>query len=482
MAGFMLKQRFRLVLRAPRLARSVTQCVFGLALCGASLTACKKKPLPGPAPAPEAEETSETATSAPPAVSSRPPSPGPVPTRCRELPQSSPFRIGDVVASRVTRDDAEDGGPDEDDEVPDPYAVELGPARADADGFTVSALRSMKGGSHALVAFLGPDAASGKVVDLGVVHGDPDPPLFVAHGKDLLLAVPDTDAGGGMLKLGLLKDVRGAAQLSWGPEISGVRSDSTFALELVGERAFLVYAADSGGKIRVFGASFDPSNPKQKLTPEPLSALGSDVDSPRLAVRKGGYWLAVLRALDAPKPKQKTPAGDAGSDLADDSLLDIGTARIEVTKLDAQGKSASSPLIITAPGTRPMSLDLVPAADGGAYVGFRGDDSTPGAEGGALQLVHVKPDGSFESVHVEGELNGTGTPSLLLDASDASQLWLSAAGENGGTWFGRINEHSTLAPDGLVRGGDLIAVRDGHLLLARTKGTAADFSVVHCAD
>jgi len=96
--------------------------------------------------------------------------------------------------------------------------------------------------------------------------------------------------------------------------------------------------------------------------------------------------------------------------------------------------------------------------------------------------VHVKPDGSFERVHVEGELNGAGTPSLLVDASDASKLWLSAAGENGATWFGRINEHSTLAPDSLVRGGALIAARDGRLLLARTKGTAADLSVVQCGD
>ncbi|MET0790499.1 MAG: hypothetical protein ABW061_03180, partial [Polyangiaceae bacterium] len=159
------------------------------------------------------------------------------------------------AAKDKDKDDAEDGGPDEDDEVPDPYAVELGPARADADGFVLSALRTLKGQSHALIAFVAPDAATGKVVDLGPVHGDPDPPLFAAHGKDLLIATPDTDAGGGMLKIGLLRDARGSAQLNWGPELSGVRRDSTFALEVSGERAFLAYAADSAGKIRVFGAA-----------------------------------------------------------------------------------------------------------------------------------------------------------------------------------------------------------------------------------
>ncbi|MES1175393.1 MAG: hypothetical protein ABUL62_13815 [Myxococcales bacterium] len=383
------------------------------------------------------------------------------------------------------KDDSEDGGPDEDDEVPDPYAVELGPARADGDGFVLSALRTVKGHSHALIALLAGDATSGKVVDLGPVHGDPDPPLFVAHGRDLLVAAADTDAGGGMLKIGIVRDARGSAEVHWGPELSGVRRDSTFALEASGERAFLAYAADSGGKIRVFGASIDPSNLKQKIAPEPLSAAGADVDSPRLARRSGGFWLAVLRALDAPKnkPQKPKPPSDGSTDLAEgDSLLDIGTGRIEVTKLDAQGKPVSSALVVTAPGARPMSLDLAAAADGGAYIGFRGDDSTPGAEGGALELVHVKADGSFEKVTLGGELEGTGTPSLLVDSAEPSKLWLSAAGQNGATWFGRLNEHSTLAPDGFVRGGDLIAARGGQLLLSRTNGTAADLSVIQCTD
>ena len=477
MAGVMLKQR----LSGTR--KSLTQCVFGLAalaLCSAQLAACKKKPPPLP-PEPESrEELAEPVESAAPVQ----PSPGPVPARCRELSPSASFRIGEVAPSRAAQTDAEDGGPDDDDEVPDPYAVELGPARADADGFMLSALRSLKGQSHALIVLIGPDASSGKVVDLGIVHGDPDPPLFAAHGKDLLIATPDTDAGGGMLKIGLVHEARAGAQLTWGPEVSGVRRDSTFALEVSGERAVLAYAAESAGKIRVFGALLDPSNLKQKVSPEPLSAPGADVDSPRLAQRKGGYWLAVARSLDAPKAKLKPHPSDASTDLGEgDSLLDLGTRRIEVTKLDAQGKAASSALVVTAPGARPISFDLAGAPDGGAYVGFRGDDSTPGADAGALELVHVKADGSFEKVQLSGELDGTGTPSLLADFSDPSKLWLAAAGENGATVFGRLLDHnSTLAPDSFVRGGDLIAARDGHLLLSRTKGTAADLSVVQCTE
>lgn len=471
----------------------VTHCVFvALALCTAGLAACKKKP-PAPAPAPESSEESADPPTAvndgtAPSAAASAPSQGPVPSRCRELPQSSPFRIGEVASARTNKDkdkdDTEDGGPDEDDEVPDPYAVELGPAQADADGFMLSALRTLKGQSHALLALLDGEARTGKLVDLGAVHGDPDPPAFAARGKDVLIAAPDTDAGGGMLKIGLVRDARGAAELSWGPEISGVRRDSTFALQVSGEHALLAYAADSGGKIRVFGVSIEAKNLKQKVTPEALSAAGADVDSPRLAVRKGGYWLAVLRALDAPKPKPKpAPPSDGTTDLAEgDSLLDIGTGRIEIMKLDALGKPASSPLVVTAPGARPISLDLAAAADGGAYVGFRGDDSTPGAEGGAFELVHVKADGSFEKVTLGGELEGTGTPSLLVDSSDPSKLWLSAAGQNGATWFGRLGEHSTLAPDSLIRGGDLIAARGGQLLLARSNGTAEDLSVVQCTE
>jgi len=481
MAVFMIEQRFSVFGKAR--SRFMAHCVSNSvavaaagALCSAGVFACKKK-APPPAPQPElredAPESSESAA-APPV-----PAPGPVPARCRELPQPSPFRIGELVAPRA--DDAEDGGPDDDDEVPDPYAVELGPARADSDGFTLSALRSVKRQTHALIAVVAPDAVAGKLIDLGVVHGDPDPPLFAPAGKDLWLVTPDTDAGGGMLRVGVIHDPRASARVTWGPEITGVRRDSTFALEAANERALLAYAAESAGKIRVFGVLLEPNNPKQKLAPEPLSAAGADADSPRLAVRSGGYWLAVARALDAPKAKPKTEAADAGPTvLEEESLLDIGTRRIEVIKLDLQGKAVSSPLVVTAPGARPMSFELASAPDGSAYLGFRGDDSTPGASGGALQLVHVKPDGSVEKVELSGETNGAGTPSLLRDESAPGALWLTAAGENGGTIFGRVRDKTALAADSVVRGADLIAARDGKLLLARSKGTAAELSLLSC--
>jgi hypothetical protein len=153
-----------------------------------------------------------------------------------------------------------------------------------------------------------------------------------------------------------------------------------------------------------------------------------------------------------------------------------------VTKLDAQGKPSSSSLVVTAPGARPMSFELAAAADGSAYVGFRGDDTTPGAAGGALQLVHVKLDGSFQKLELSGESNGTGTPSFLSDASASGGFWLTAAGENGATFFGRVAERCALAGDSVVRGGDLIAAREGKLLLARAKGTAAELSLLSCTE
>jgi len=162
------------------------------------------------------------------------------------------------------------------------------------------------------------------------------------------------------------------------------------------------------------------------------------------------------------------------------ALLDIGARRIEVTKLDAQGKAISSALVVTAPGTRPMSFELASAADGSAYIGFRGDDSTPGAAGGALQLVHVKADGSFERLELGAESNGAGTPSFLSDDSAQGGLWLTAAGENGATIFGRVQAQSALLADSAVRGGDLIAAREGKLLLARSRGTAAELSLLSC--
>jgi hypothetical protein len=450
------------------------------ALCSAGLGACKKKAPTPPAPQPELHEDSPESSES---VAPTPPSPGPVVKRCQELPQAAPFRIGELAHASSRADEPDDGGPDDDDEVPDPYAVELGSARADKDGFTLSALRTVKGQTHALIALVGADAdaASGKVIDLGVVHGDPDPPLFVVRDKDVWLVTPDTDAGGGTLRTGVIHDARGSAKVSWGPELAGVRRDSTFALESSGERALLAYAAEAQGKIRVFGVLLAAGDPKQKLTPEPLGAAGADVDSPRLALRPGGYWLAVARSLDSAKPAAKAQLSDASTG-EEAALLDIGARRIEVTKLDAQGKPISSALVVTAPGTRPMSFELGSAADGSAYVGFRGDDSTPGAAAGALQLVHVKLDGSLEKLELSGESNGAGTPSFLRDDSPEGELWLTAAGENGATIFGRVREQSALLGDSVVRGGDLIAAHEGKLLLARSKGTAAELSLLRCAE
>lgn len=469
----MLKERL--------IARSVAQRAFGLgalALCSLGLAGCKKKP---PVPPAEPESSAEIVPSEP--APAPAPSAGPVASRCHASAQQTVYTIGEVTASHAPLEDGDDGGPDEDDEVPAPFSVELGQARPDPGGFLVSALRSTKGQAHALIALLSADASTGKLIDLGSVHGDPAPPAFAAHGADLLVVASDTDAGGGMLRLALLRDARGKGELTWGPELTGVRRDSTFALEFSGDRALLTYAGEALGKIRVFGVIVDPANLKNKLTPLPLSAAGADVDSPRLARRAGGYWLAVARSLDAPKGKPNPNARDASADLAEEeTLLDLGTRRIEISKLDVQGKAASSALVITAPGARPMSFDMASSADGGAYVAFREDDSTPGADGGALSLVHVKPDGTFEKLPLAGDESGTGTPSLLVDSSVAAKIWLTAAGENGATWFGQITDHTVLAADTGVRGADLIAARDGHLLLTRSKSTAAELSVVECAE
>ena len=450
-----------------------------LPLCSALVVGCKKKP-PVAVTVPESDE--EIVATVPGLAPSASSSAGPVLTRCHETGNSG-FTIGEAAPSRAPADDDDLGGPDEDDEVPAPFSVELGPARPDSAGFVLSALRSTKGQAHALIGLLSADSSSGKIVDLGAVRGDPDPPQFALHGADVLVVAADTDAGGSMLKVGMVRELRDAATISWGPEITGVRRDSTFALEVAGDRALVAYAAEVAGKIRVYGVLVDPANLQSKLTPEPLSAPGADVDSPRLALRKGGYWLAVARSLDAPK-KQKKRASDAGSELEEDSdsLLDIGTRRIELTKLDGRGKPVSSALVVTAPGARPMTFDLTAAADGGVYVGFREDDSTPGADGGALDLVHVMPDGTFRKLELSGDANGSGTPSLLVDASDPARVWLTAASENGATWFGRVTEHTALAADGVVRGADLIALRDNRFLLARSKSTAAELSVVQCTE
>ena len=227
-------------------------------------------------------------------------------------------------------------GPTKTTRSPRPFRSSSGPARPDSAGFVLGALRSTKGQAHALLALLPADAASGKIVDLGAVHGDPDPPQFALHGADAILAASDTDAAGGVLKLGLLRDLRGAARISWGPEITGVRRDSTFALEVSGDRGLLAYAAEVAGKIRVFGVLVDPASLKNKLSPEPLSAPGADVQirrasrSARAAI--GWPWHARSTRQRRKKSGRMTQAASSPTKIRCSTSAPAGSSSASSTR------------------------------------------------------------------------------------------------------------------------------------------------------
>ncbi|HEY4160195.1 MAG TPA: hypothetical protein VGM29_18910 [Polyangiaceae bacterium] len=441
--------------------------------------ACKKK-----APPPAAKPLPELPDIAPDEGSVEPPQAAkaaPMPA-CRSVLGVALFRIGEesgaVARGEPTADD--EAGTDDQDDVPLPFSTEVGDARADATGFAAGALRSAKGNTHALLALIPSAAPALKLIDLGAVHGDPDPPAFAVHGADMVVAASDTDAGGAMLRLGVVHDALGVANVTWGAELTGVRRDSPFALEVSGARALLVFASVAHDKVRLLGASFSVDQVPAKLATEPVSPGDADVDEPRLAPRNGGFWLASARALPTDKGKGKaTPAPAPSADESDPSLVEDVARRIELTQLDGNGKPLGAALALSTAGESVMTFNLAAAADGSAYVAFRTDDTTPGADGGPLRLVHVKLDGTLERLPVEGDEQGSGAPTLLVDAASGT-LWLVASGSTGATWFGKVGPKTELHTNDGVRGASLLGIQAGHWLSERARGTAAELSLLEC--
>jgi hypothetical protein len=406
------------------------------------------------------------APSAPPS-SAAPPA---EPTRCR--------RRSEVAVSLEAAPSAlNEPAPSEDEEDDEllPFGVDIGAARSTRFGFAVSGIR---GQGRAFVTLLGERGA--QQVDLGELHGDAETPAIAAVGEQLIVVLRSTDAAGYTLKLGSLALPQGSAVV-WGSELSKLGKSVT-GVELAADAAHgvVVYQSEARGSSRLMLGHFATQDLGQPLTVKPVEA--KDAEMPRLVPRPGGFWLSWVRTLSEPKKSAVSSGGRPEQDPEERELLDVGLRVIEVAKLDEQGAEIGSALRVGEPRRQVLLYDVAPAS-GGLLVAARSDSAAPGAEGGAILLSRVGPDGSIVTERMDDDELGSGAPTLLFDESATERApWLAVSAPSDTTRLGLWQGRSTsLSTDPLIGHAEVIAVSGERFLLQRARGRAVTLETLDCS-
>lgn len=454
--------------RSSRACKRSALTVAGAGLVCAALLGCKRSTNTGESPLPSAS----AARAAPQGM----------PDRCHGAAKGAFFTIG-KVGSRAPADADEEG-------AAQPFAVEVGEAAALRTGFAVAALHSSGHETRALVATLASDATRGKTVDLGRVHGDVEPPRLAARGSDVVFALADHEPSSARLRVGMLADGGGAAQLTWGFQTSRTgRGASAFDLAVTAKRGVLVWdeldARAQRQSIRL--ASFSLENLGAVTPPRTLGGANTEQEMPEVVQRGAGYWLAWIASAPQPAPgsgPEKPKPAPAASVEGSEPVLEFGNRWIELVALDENAAPTGAPQAVTPRDRHVLIFDLAPTADGGALLAWRDDDSAPGSESRIVHVARVSASGGVERSVIDDEDVGAGAPSLITDPASGAPSWLALESVTHETRLAALTPKGgvldALRADGAIGSGDVLAARDGRLLLARPRGLAAELFVVTC--
>lgn len=364
-----------------------------------------------------------------------------------------------------------------------PFAVELGRAASLDSGFLVTALRSVGGESHAMLASLNRDASGGRLLELGRVHGDVDPPLVAAGKGRVFVGVADHDASSAIVRLASISKASSDPQITWGalPQIGGDESE-VFDLALGQERGVLAYDdyKKSDGHSSVWTLTFGLDDPSKITPPRVVSLKGQDVEAPKLAVRPGGFWLAWIA-----HSKLETPSKPDQKNIDLESLVELGTRWLELVKLDENGVRVGEPLKVSASEGHVLVFSLISGPDGSAWLAWRDDATSPGVERRAVLLARVDASGSKTDLKIEDERVGAGVPNLLQVTPATKQAaWLGLGTASDRTSFLALGPDfkpvEDLDNDPLVGPAELLAARGDEVLLGKPQGLASELSVLRC--
>jgi len=423
------------------------RCALGT-LAFVLLGAACKKSTPPPSP--------ELVARQPPAT----PSPA-APPRCTPASTEPPFVLGPPGAGSA-RAAADASEPGRDDSLP--FAAEVGDGVAYGSGFAVGAVHESESSLSMSILTLDANGQNVKVIPLGTVHGDIEPPRVVARNAMLAVAVLEPDVNGRSLRLAKIEH----GVVTWGATLHEKAGESqAFDVALGEKKGIVVWDEDGDASSAVQVSTFEASTLLNATPPRTISPPSADAESPRLAARPGGgYWLAYVAR-----------AGRSGDFDARYTAEDIGFRWIEVVPLDANGSPTGAARAATPKDGHVMVFDLAPAPEGGVLVAYRNDDTPSGSAGGEVMRVVVHPSTlDPPSVLVQDEV-GAGVPNLLpgwiavLDAAGTTRLApLSALGEM----------TAPLSPEPDIGSGEPIAGSSDRLLVARPAGRAVKLVVLQC--
>lgn len=309
--------------------------------------------------------------------------------------------------------------------------LEIGEAAPSRDGFAIGVVRKKDGQLVGSVAMASRDAAAVSFVDLGAPYADAPPPrpvtqgettyaFFYARGdtpKPAPLAKAATRAVAETRELSLYRVAAGKAQLA---STLAQQKDESLAFDAAlapGDKGMLVaWDEDSIGllrgeiKVQALGADAKPLGPSRAASPST-----SDAELPRLARRRGGYWLVwVARRLEAPDA-----ALDPGHEVETP-----GEKRafrwLELAMLDERGAVVGAVKRLTS-ATGHVSIFDLAAREGGAGreggevldIIARDDEQTVDGSGGRVVRITVNGDVADPPIAIVADAVGRGVPDLL---------------------------------------------------------------------
>jgi hypothetical protein len=420
------------------------------------------------------------------------------------------FSLGPVDAAGTSEGDGDsEGGEDL------PFGVTVGRAQSYEGGYVVSAIDARQDGSHAVLALLDLDVARGKVLDLGRVYGDAEPPGVIVRNDEAFVVVPDTDASGRVYRYAWVRGLDAGGRVEWlGSFEQAVDDSAVFGLantestititwdevDQKTRQSYVRWASLDRNAMPITSTPAPTSLSKRKAKPSwTINSTGHEVDAeaPQLVARQSGYWLAYLASapetihsnVSSGHAASALRAGQPSSD-SDVRAIELGRRGVALLPLDASGHVNGKPIFVTEPSAHVVTFDIEATTDDGAIVVYRDADTTPGVEEQVIEVVRVRPDGGLERHRIDDERVGAGMPVLLIDkelgAAKPSRrgVWLAVPGSAIET---RIAELSETGPPVLelvevpVLGGVEPMLRRGDsLLVARHRARFVQFERMDC--
>ena len=391
--------------------------------------------------------------------------PPPPPPRCR--PIGSGYQLGEVASPE---------GDDEPYDGLEPFGVELGRGTATSAGYAIGVRRdeTRDGGSgtYASVLVLDESASQGKLIELGRSRGDVNAPIVVAADGGWVTAVLEPDAGG--MSLRLARWAKGS--LEAGAELDQGKDESmAYDLALGDSVAVLVWddVADEGKRGTIVLAAVTVEALEGGEDARVVSRGRVDADTPRLALRPGGFWLAYVarKVVEGDDTDRALPEGRYAAERIDPSW-------IEVVPLDARGALVGEPRPVTPEDGHVLAYDIDAAADGAAAIAWRDDDTPSGAQGGTVTTALITASGvSHTQLVAEQEDVGMGVPTLvggwLLLPDDRGTARLAPMSPDG-QLLAELREEPAIGV------GQILAASGPTLLVVSPSGKGVRLSAIAC--